>query len=178
MSGDTCSAFFKNLGFNQTKFEKFMKYILNKEDEQLAIDGTVISCASQKNDISYYGYNPHNLDQLQFKLLYVFNMKKNMPQYFEIIPGNVTDRSSLIPMVKQLNIANCTFVVDKGFSKSENYKEIVSNGNHFIIPAYKNSHLIKEQEELIFKFADVFAYSGKPIEYSLSVADKIGETEV
>ena len=77
----------------QTFFNKWMNKVL--EDDYLCYDITSISSYSEFNEFIKYGHNRdlENLPQLNLAML--FGQKGRLPVYFQRLPGNIADVTTL-----------------------------------------------------------------------------------
>ena len=78
----------------QTFFNKWMKKVL--EDDYLCYDITSISSYSEFNEFIKYGHNRDNEKLPQLNLAILFGQKGRLPVYFQRLPGNITDVSTLV----------------------------------------------------------------------------------
>jgi len=82
----------------QTFFNKWMKKVL--EDDYLCYDITSISSYSELNEFIKYGHNRDKEKLPQLNLAMLFGQKGRLPVYFQRLPGNVTDVTTLRGLLK------------------------------------------------------------------------------
>ena len=99
----------------QSFLAKWMNKIL--EEDYLCYDITSISSYSELNEYIKYGHN-RDLDKLpQLNLAMLFGQKGRLPVYFQRMPGNITDVTTvhnLLKTFKALEIQNLNYVMDRG----------------------------------------------------------------
>lgn len=75
-----------------------MKKVL--EDDYLCYDITSISSYSELNEYIKYGHNRDKEKLPQLNLAILFGQKGRLPVYFQRLPGNITDVSTLHGLLK------------------------------------------------------------------------------
>ncbi len=110
---------------------------------QMAIDGHVISCESQLNDLAEKGYKFKKLGEAQINLLMAYDVNTGIPLMSRIYEGASADKVSIKDFLNQVEIKDMLFIVDRGFYSTENINLFSSNGNAYIIPLGKNLNTCK-----------------------------------
>jgi len=118
----------------QTFCAKWMDKVL--EDDYLCYDITSISSYSELNEYIKYGHNRDNEKIPQLNLAMLFGQKSRLPVYFQQMPGNITDVTTLTNLVKTfkvMEIKSANYVMDKGFYSKKNIDDLVVNRHKFTI---------------------------------------------
>lgn len=124
----------------QKFFSKWMKKLA--EDDFLCYDITSISSYSELNEYIKYGYNRDNESLPQLNLALLFGQNKQLPLYFERLPGSITDVSTLgnlIKTFKALNIGKLSYVMDKGFYSKKNIDGLFAARSKFLVSVPLNN---------------------------------------
>ena len=77
-----------------------------------------ISSYSEFNEYIKYGYNRDKEKLPQLNLAVLFSQKAGLPVYFQSLPGNITDVTTLhnlLKTFKALGMKALHYVMDKGF---------------------------------------------------------------
>ena len=91
---------------------------LRQDKEYLAFDITSVSSYSELIEYVEYGYNRDLEDLPQINLAMLFGEESKMPVFCRIYPGSIRDVSTLIGMVRLMNILKLCrmhYVMDRGF---------------------------------------------------------------
>jgi hypothetical protein len=118
--------------------QTFLNRWMNKtlEDDYLCYDITSISSYSQVNEYIKYGYNRDKETLPQLNLAMLFGQNSQLPVYFQRLPGNITDVTTmpgLLKTFKALGIKGLSYVLDKGFYSKKNVDEMVASSHKFLI---------------------------------------------
>jgi transposase len=136
---------------NQREFFKAWMHHLN-EKECFYYDITSISSYSEQNEYVRYGHNRDNEKLPQINVGMIYGHQSGLPGYFRRLPGNIPDVSTLETTIKSLNFieqTKLTFIMDRGFYKTENVDALMNSGYHFILMCPKR----KWTEALYEKYA-------------------------
>jgi hypothetical protein len=112
----------------QTFFSRWMKNIL--QDDYLCYDITSISSYSELNEYIKYGHNRDNEKLPQLNLAMLFGQNSGLPVYFQRMPGNITDvttLNNLLETFKALGLNPLNYVMDKGFYSKKNVDKLQGN---------------------------------------------------
>lgn len=136
----------KFMGQNRETLVDWMKQMLSQSGQEknkfVMIDSTHVSTVSEQLGINARGYNPaHDFDK-QIRLMYLFSAPMKQPVYYRLINGNITDISSMLLCVKEMNIKDVVFIADRGFYSEKNINELNENKLQYIIPLRRNNQLI------------------------------------
>lgn len=124
----------------QTFFNKWMKKVL--EDDYLCYDITSISSYSELNEYIKHGHNRDNEKLPQLNLAILFGQKGRLPVYFQRLPGNITDVTTLrglLKTFKALEMKALHYVMDKGFYSKKNVDELLTFRDKFILSVPLNN---------------------------------------
>jgi transposase len=136
----------------QTFLDRWMKKIL--EDDYLCYDITSISSYSQINEYIKYGYNRDGESLPQLNLAILFGQKGQLPVYFQRMPGNITDVSTmpnLLKTFKALGIKGLSYVLDKGFYSKKNVDELVNSSHKFLIAVPLNNKWLQKAIDDVYE---------------------------
>ena len=112
----------------QTFLTKWMNKIF--EDDYLCYDITSISSYSELNEYIKYGHNRDGDKLPQLNIAMLFGQKGRLPLYFQRMPGNVTDVTTLhnlLKTFKALEVQTLNYVMDKGFYSKKNVDELLAS---------------------------------------------------
>ena len=136
----------------QTFFNKWMKKVL--EDDYLCYDITSISSYSGLNEFIKYGHNRDKEKLPQLNLAILFGQKGRLPVYFQRLPGNITDVTTLRGLqktFKALEMKRFHYVMDKGFYSKKNIKELLVTRDKFIISVPLNNKWVQHVVDDIYE---------------------------
>ena len=136
----------------QTFFNKWMNKIL--ENDYLCYDLTSISSYSELNEYIKYGHNRdlENLPQLNLAML--FGQQGRLPMYFQRLPGNISDVTTLhnlLKTFKALEAKTFHYVMDKGFYSKKNVEELLVSGDKFILSVPLNNKWVQHAIDEIYE---------------------------
>ncbi len=97
------------------------------DDDNYAIDITSISSYIETISIIRAGYNRDGEKLEQINMALMVGSKSLLPVCYRIIPGNVNDKSALVPFIKTLDamgFKRYKLVLDKGFYSEANVNEM------------------------------------------------------
>lgn len=118
----------------QTFCAKWMDQIL--EDDYICYDITSISSYSELNEYIKYGHNRDKERLPQLNLGMLFGQKGRLPVYFQQLPGNITDvttLSNLLKTFKFMESRSLNYVMDKGFYSKKNIDSLVEMRQKFTV---------------------------------------------
>ena len=135
---ESLSSLYDSLGRRQGSVIKMEENLVAASSGQVAIDGHVIGCVSDENDLAAKGYKFRKIGEPQINLLMAYDINTGTPLLSRIYEGASIDKVSVKDLMHQVEFRNILFVVDRGFYSVENLKLFSSNGNSYIIPLGKN----------------------------------------
>lgn len=106
------------------------------DDDNYALDITSISSYSEGIVHVRAGYNRDGEDLEQVNLALLVGSRSRLPGYYEIMPGNINDKTSLKRFVRTLNahgFSKFSLVTDKGFYTKENVDELYAMHQRFLV---------------------------------------------
>ena len=135
---ESLSSLYDSLGRRQGSVIKMEEKLVAACSGQVAIDGHVIGCVSDENDLAVKGYKFGKIGEPQINLLMAYDINTGIPLLSRIYEGASTDKVSVKDLTMQVELKNMLFVIDRGFYSAENLKLFSSDGNSYIIPLGKN----------------------------------------
>lgn len=118
----------------QTFFSKWGKKML--EDDYLCYDITSVSSYGKLNEYVKYGYNRDGEKLRQINLALLFGQESQLPIYYNRLPGNISDVSTLHNFLKTfsyLELSKLHLVMDKGFYSQKNVDELLAARDKFTL---------------------------------------------
>lgn len=141
-----------SLDGKQTFFNRWMKKIV--EDDYLCYDITSISSYSELNEFIKYGHNRDNEKLPQLNLAMLFGQKGRLPIYFQRLPGNINDVTTLkglLKTFKALEMNTFNYVMDKGFYSKKNIDELLVARDKFILSVPLNNKWVQHAIDDIYQ---------------------------
>lgn len=124
----------------QTFLAKWMRTVL--EEDYLCYDITSVSSYSELNEYIKYGHN-RDLEALpQLNLAVLFGQNGRLPIYYQRLPGNITDVTTLhnlLKTFKALEMKTLSYVMDKGFYSKKNVDDLFAAKNKFLLSVPLNN---------------------------------------
>lgn len=146
---DALHALYKNLGSRNSKVREFEKMMIQNSSKRIAIDGHVISCTSECNDLSEFGYKASKLGSEQINWLTAYDVDEGTPLLSHIFSGADPDKISVQSLFERYEFHNTEFLVDRGFNTDVDKKLMSSNGNTYIVPMISNRNDYKSVVEIL-----------------------------
>lgn len=118
----------------QTFFAKWGKKVL--ENDYLCYDITSVSSYGELNEFVKHGYNRDGEKLRQINLALLFGQQSQLPVYYNRLPGNITDVTTLHNVLKTfcyLNLSKLRLVMDRGFYSQKNVDELLVAREKFTI---------------------------------------------
>ena len=118
----------------KTFFKKWSQKIL--ENDYLCYDITSVSSYGELNEYLKYGYHRDGESLKQINLALLFGQKSQIPVYYNRLPGNIGDVSTLHHFLRTfgyMEISRLHLVLDKGFYSQKNVDELLKARHKFII---------------------------------------------
>lgn len=135
---DALHALYKNLGTRGKRVHNFESMMINESSKRIAIDGHVIACTSECNDLSEFGYKASKLGTEQINWLTAYDVVDSQPLLSHIYSGADPDKISVKALFERYNFSNTEFLVDRGFNTDPDKELMSSNGNTYIVPMISN----------------------------------------
>ncbi len=136
----------------QTFLNRWMKQIL--EGDYLCYDITSVSSYSQINEYIKYGYNRDKEALPQLNLAVLFGQNGQLPVYFQRMPGNITDVTTmhnLLKTFKALGIKGLSYVLDKGFYSKKNVDELATSRHKFLMAVPLNNKWLQHAIDDVYE---------------------------
>ena len=124
------------------------------EDDYLCYDITSISSYSELNEYIKYGHNRDRDKLPQLNLAVLFGQKGRLPVYFQRLPGNITDVTTLhnlLKTFKALEVKTLHYVMDKGFYSKKNVDELLISRNKFVLSVPLNNKWVQHAIDDIYE---------------------------
>ncbi|MFP4461439.1 MAG: transposase, partial [Thermotogota bacterium] len=123
-----------SLDAQQTFIKKWSEKVL--EHDYLCYDITSVSSYSELNEYLKYGYNRDREHLKQINLALLFGQKSQLPIYYNRLPGNINDVSTLYNVLKTFGymaLPKLHFVLDKGFFCEKNIDALLEARERFTL---------------------------------------------
>ena len=138
MGYESLTNLYDTLGRRQTNVLKMEQKLVDRSSKQAAIDGHVIGCESDENDLAEKGYKFRKIGEAQENLLMAYDINTGIPLLSRIYEGASNDKVSVKDFIDQVEMKDMLFIIDRGFYSSDNINLFSSNGNEYIIPLGKS----------------------------------------
>ena len=118
----------------QSFFKVWSKQV--SEQDFLCYDITSVSSYAELNEYVHYGYNRDGEALPQVNLSMVYGQKSELPVYYRILPGAISDVSTLkklLDSLDKLNYPRMQLVMDRGFYSQKNVTDLFDRRYNFII---------------------------------------------
>ena len=151
LGSEDISALYQEVGENQQAvsdfFEKWVR--LCSPNSGIYFDITSISSYSTNIDFVEWGYNRDHEDLPQVNMGIVCTKKSELPLYYQVYPGSISDVSTLNNCLKRLQwlgIKDVTLVLDRGFCSKTNIVKLnaMKDKISFIQPMTYSLKLVKQ----------------------------------
>lgn len=128
--------------------QTFLTNWMNKtlEDDYLCYDITSVSSYSELNEYIKYGHNRDNEKLPQLNLAMLFGQKSCLPVYFQRMPGNISDVTTLhnlLATFKAMELKSLNYVMDKGFYSKKNVDELLASRDKFTLSIPVNNKWVQ-----------------------------------
>jgi transposase len=120
-----------------------MKEYAQCDQASIIFDGTSFVNGARTNPFTQKGYTPAHKGKTQIRLIYAFNRKSKMPLYFMVAPGNISDKTAFSRALEEIDVKNCTIILDKGFFSKVNIELMADL--YFVIALMKNTTLVPKE---------------------------------
>lgn len=168
ISKNTLSEFIEKVGLMRNEVVAFFKKTGPAEGSNIIFDGSSFCSGSTHNPYVNYGYNPNYPMKSQIRLIYGFNVDSNLPVYFNVIPGNISDKMAFVGCMKESGIKNCTIILDNGFFSRKDLKYMSDENLSFVLPLAQNISVVKNFDlDKLDKEHNLFMYHKRTIKYCL-----------
>jgi transposase len=160
ISKNTVFDFIQYLGKHDNTNKEFLSS-RKKEYKVLIFDGTQIINQSSSN-IAEFGRSAQKTSKTQICEIRVFDTISKEPLYYEVLPGNVIDKTAFTQVLDRFDTKSLIIIVDKGFNTLENIEYLKTKNINYIVPYNDNSTLITKilSEN---KYQKAFTYNGKNV---------------
>ena len=125
---------YENLGTRQAKPKAFEQMLIKKSSGMVAIDGHVIACTSEMNDLSEFGYKASKLGTEQVNWLTAYDVISKTPLLSQLYSGAEPDKIAVKALFDRYSFSNTEFLVDRGFNSADDKALMSKSGNTYIVP--------------------------------------------
>jgi transposase len=118
----------------QSFFKAWSKQV--SEQDFLCYDITSVSSYSELNEYVHYGYNRDGEALPQVNLAMVYGQKSELPVYYRILPGAISDvrtLKTLLDSLDKLDYPRIQLVMDRGFYSQKNVTGLLGRHYNFIL---------------------------------------------
>ena len=137
------SAFLKQLNQTLSWRKNFFNARLNRlpDDEMLSFDATEIATSAENIDYAHLGLGKSGGFQKQVGLIILVGHKTHMPVLFRVLPGNITDVTTVQDMlyrfdeIKDAEQRVFAAVVDRGYFSLKNLASFIDHNSRVIVAA-------------------------------------------
>ena len=152
ISSREMSAFFRELNKTPSWRKDFFSARLKRlpEDEMLSYDATQIATEAEKIEFAKLGLGKSGGFQKQVGLILLVGHKTNMPVLFKVLPGNITDVTTVQNMLYHFDEINeygkriFAAVVDRGYFSLKNLAAFIDKGSRVIMAAKTDVNWVKD----------------------------------
>ena len=135
------------VGWRKSFFQERIKHL--PDDEMLSFDATEIASEAQNIPDAQYGKGKEGFYQKQIGLILLVGHKTHMPVLFRVLPGNITDITTVQDMLfrfDEINDSRRVFaaVLDRGYFSAQNLASFIDQDSRVIIAAKGNVSWIKK----------------------------------
>ena len=156
---DAIESLYSNLGSRTIPVENFEQGLFDDSSGRVAIDGHVIACTSEHNDLSEYGYKASKIGTAQINWMNAYDVVTKKPLLSHFCNGCDPDKTSVRELFEKYELTNTEFCVDRGFNTKADKKLMSENGNSYIVPMISGR---KDYEEvyshMYFSKRNTFVY--------------------
>lgn len=131
---DSIHDLYHNLGTRQERMKAFEMAQVESSSRKVAIDGHVVACTSECNDLSEFGYKYKKYGTKQINWLTAYDVISKKPMLSSIYSGANPDKTSVKTLFETYFFSNTLFLVDRGFNTESNKNLMSMNGNTYIVP--------------------------------------------
>ena len=131
------SRLIEDLGSKEAATASFYASLVRPKEEALVYDITSLSSYSRNLEWLEYGYNRDGMDLPQVNLGLVVSLESRMPLLLKLFPGSVTDVVTLRNLAEEarsIGIAECLFILDRGFYSEGNIELLKQAKIDFVMP--------------------------------------------
>lgn len=131
---DAVSNLYEYLGRHGKVVDQYEQRAINTSSHVVGIDGHVIACTSEKNDLSEFGYKHAKLNSPQLNWICAHDLINDKPLVSQFVNGSTPDKSGLKELFSRFVFANTHFYVDRGFNSAPDKKLMSLEGNTYTVP--------------------------------------------
>ncbi len=131
---DTVSSMYEYLGRHGKAIDEYEQRAIIQSSHVVGIDGHVIACTSEKDELSEFGYKHSKIGTAQLNWVCAHDLACDRPLTSQFINGAIPDKCALEQMFSRFEFANTHFYVDRGFNTQRDKELMSHNGNTYTVP--------------------------------------------
>ena len=137
-SSSGMSALMYRIGSSRTKMDRFFQAWITEQRLPRAViyDTTSISTYSERLEDAEWGYNRDKETLPQINLAMAIDADSGLPLAFRLLPGSISDVSTLVTTGKFLaeyGLTGFSYCLDRGFFSNSNLRDMLQNALHFVV---------------------------------------------
>jgi transposase len=165
ISSQRISELLEKLGNRNNRQDEFFELWIKQQKEIDAVyfDITSISTYSRQLAMAEWGYNRDKEKLRQINLGITYGVKTELPLYYKIYQGSISDVSTLKNLVKynqEYGIKDMVYILDRGFYSKSNLRAL--EGEKVVIPLVFHSkeakEILEENKDLLLERKRIFSY--------------------
>jgi hypothetical protein len=144
VSPRSLSAMLHSLGMRRERMVEFMRnFVGNGDGEHAVIDLTHFFSLSEGVITATLGHNSDQEYVPQVNFILILSLGRRMhPSFFRLVPGSISDVSTIPATLKEAGISKAVLIGDKGFYSRKNASFLEENRLEYILPLKRGSSLI------------------------------------
>jgi hypothetical protein len=134
LSENVAGKFIENLGRHNKKRRQFEQGLIDDGSGCYNIDGHVMLCVSNNNELADYGAKYESIGNMQANFMMVFDAKLKRAISCDAFEGGIPDKQAVKDTFAVHHFNKARFRIDSGFYSEDNFQLYRSNECIFIIP--------------------------------------------
>lgn len=113
----------------------------------ISYDSTNMNTTAGNLELAEYGYDKDDPDLPQVNLSLAYNQRDDIPLFYEIYPGSITDHTECQKMVDRAKYYGCEnvgFILDRGYFSLDNIRYFNRNKLDYSLMTKGNAKFVKE----------------------------------
>ena len=113
----------------------------------ISYDSTNMNTVAGNLELAEYGYAKDNPDLPQVNMSLAYNQSDDVPLFYEMYPGSITDNTECQKMVDRAKYYGCEnvgFILDRGYFSLDNIRYFEKNRLDYILMTKGNAKFVKE----------------------------------
>lgn len=109
MGYNAIKTLYDNLGRRNMKVRQFEQLMITQSSGRIAIDGHVIACTSECNDLSEFGYKAKKFGTPQINWMTAYDVVSSTPLFSQVFSGSDPDKVSVHLLLERFSFSNTEF---------------------------------------------------------------------